>query len=79
MEQVQWIGDRSSSLVANALTDAVLQARMLDLAICGLGAELDEGGIGQGDVDALREEVRKLLLTLKRADGLFRACPIAVA
>jgi hypothetical protein len=79
MEQVQWIGDRSSSLVANALTDAVLQARMLDLAICGLGAELEEGGIGQGDVDALREEVRKLLLTLKRADGLFRACPIAVA
>jgi hypothetical protein len=79
MEQVQGIGDRSSSLVANALTDAVLQARMLDLAICGLGAELEEGGIGQGDVDALREEVRKLLLTLKRADGLFRACPIAVA
>jgi hypothetical protein len=78
MEQVQCIGDRSSSLVANALTDAVLQARMLDLAICGLGAELEEGGIGQGDVDALREEVRKLLLTLKRADGLFRACPIAV-
>jgi hypothetical protein len=78
MEQVQGIGDRSSSLVANALTDAVLQARMLDLAICGLGAELEEGGIGQGDVDALREEVRKLLLTLKRADGLFRACPVSV-
>lgn len=66
------IDERSGNLVANAITDAVLHARMLDMALCGLGAELDEGGIGPQDVEALREEVRKLLLTLKQADGLLR-------
>jgi hypothetical protein len=72
MGEVNCIDERSGNLVANAITDAVLHARMLDMALCGLGAELDEGGIGPQDVEALREEVRKLLLTLKQADGLLR-------
>jgi hypothetical protein len=73
MDQVKCIDERSGNLVANAITDAVLQARMLDMALCGLGAEIDEGGIGPADVVALREEVRRLLLTLKQADGMVRA------
>jgi hypothetical protein len=73
VNQVKCIDERSGNLAVNAITDAVLQARMLDMALCGLGAEMDEGGIGPGDVLALREEVRKLLLSLKHADGLLRA------
>ena len=73
MEQPNCMNERSTNLVENAITDAVLQARMLDMALCGLGAEMDEGGIGPKDVDALRDEVRRLLLTLQQANGLLRA------
>ena len=73
MEQPNCMEERSSNLVANAITDAVLQARMLDMALCGLGTEMDEGGIGPKDVDALRDEVRRLLYTLKQASGLLQA------
>lgn len=73
MNEVNCIDARCGTQVANAITDAVLQARMLDMALCGLGAEMDEGGIGPGDVLALREEVRKLLLTLKHADGVLQS------
>jgi hypothetical protein len=33
---------------------------------------MDEGGIGPKDVDALRDEVRRLLDTLKQANGLLQ-------
>jgi hypothetical protein len=79
MDEVKCIDERSGNLVANAITDAVLQARMLDMALCGLGAELDEGGIGPADVEALRDEVRRLLLTLKQADTLLQARPGSTA
>jgi hypothetical protein len=72
MEQSNCMDERSTNLVENAITDAVLQARMLDMALCGLGAEMDEGGIGPKDVDALRDEVRRLLDTLKQANGLLQ-------
>ncbi len=74
MNEAKCIDARAGNLVANAITDAVLQARMLDMAICGLGAELDEGGIGPKDVEALREEVRRLLSTLRQADQIIRPC-----
>jgi hypothetical protein len=73
MEQANCMNERATNLVENAITDAVLQARMLDMALCGLGAEMDEGGIGPKDVDALRDEVRRLLDTLKQANGLLKA------
>jgi hypothetical protein len=73
MERSNCMDERCSNLVANAITDAVLQARMLDMALCGLGAEMNEGGIGPKDVDALRDEVRRLLRTLKQANGLLQA------
>jgi len=51
---------------------------MLDMALCGLGAEMDEGGVGPGDVSALRDEVRRLLQTLKQANGLLQAGAVHV-